>query len=80
MKTAQIIFHNILEVVRVLSEFSVAGIYLPPFFVYACAALPIYLGIRSLLTRYGALRWVWHPGLFGFALSLCIVSMLILFV
>lgn len=63
-----------------LSEFSVAGIYLPPFFVYACAALPIYLGFRSLLTRCGALRWVWHPGLFGFALSLCIVSMLILFV
>ncbi|WP_349255760.1 DUF1656 domain-containing protein [Desulfovibrio sp.] len=57
-----------------------AGIYLPPFFVYACAALPIYLGIRSLLTRCGALRWVWHPGLFGLALSLCIVSMLILFV
>ena len=63
-----------------LSEFSAAGIYLPPFFVYACVAMLIYLGLRSLLTRCGALMWVWHPGLFGLALSLCIVSMLILFV
>ncbi len=62
-----------------LSEFSLAGIYLPPFFVYSCVALPIYLGIRFLFTRSGVLEWVWHPGLFGFAISLCIVSLLILY-
>lgn len=63
-----------------LSEFSLAGIYLPPFFVYACIALPIYLGVRSMLARGGVLRWVWHPGLFEFAISLCLVSVLILYV
>lgn len=63
-----------------LSEFSLGGIYLPPFFVYACATLPIYLGVRSVLARSGMLRWVWHPGLFEFAISLCLVSMLILYV
>ncbi|MBQ2647227.1 DUF1656 domain-containing protein [Achromobacter sp. SIMBA_011] len=63
-----------------LSEFSLAGIYLPPFFAYACLALPIYLGLRFVLARSGMLRWVWHPGLFEFALSLCLVSLLVLYV
>ncbi|WP_241134120.1 DUF1656 domain-containing protein [Achromobacter insuavis] len=63
-----------------LSEFAVAGIYLPPFFVYACAALPLYLGVRLALARSGVLRRVWHPSLFEFAISLCLVSVLILYV
>lgn len=63
-----------------LSEFSLAGIYLPPFFVYACIALPIYLGGRFMLARSGVLQRVWHPGLFEFAISLCLISLLILYV
>nr|WP_313037622.1 DUF1656 domain-containing protein [Achromobacter ruhlandii] len=63
-----------------LSEFAVAGIYLPPFFVYACAALPLYFGVRLALARSGVLRRVWYPGLFEFAVSLCLVSVLILYV
>lgn len=63
-----------------LAECSLAGIYLPPFFVYACMALPIYLGIRFALARSGLLRWVWHPGLFEFAVSVCLVSLLVLYV
>ncbi|WP_282338306.1 DUF1656 domain-containing protein [Pseudomonas sp. PS02288] len=63
-----------------LSEFSFAGIYLPPFFVYACLALPIHLGLRFVLARSGVLRRVWHPGLFEFAMSLCLVSLLVLYV
>ncbi|SAI65376.1 component of multidrug efflux system [Bordetella ansorpii] len=63
-----------------LSEVAVAGIYLPPFLVYACIALPLFLGLRFLLARGGVLRWVWHPALFEFALSLCLVSLLILYV
>ncbi|MQT88053.1 DUF1656 domain-containing protein [Pseudomonas nabeulensis] len=63
-----------------LSEVAVAGVYLPPFFVYACVALQLFLGLRFLLARSGLLRWVWHPALFEFALSLCLVSMLILYV
>lgn len=63
-----------------LSEFSVAGIYLPPFFVYACIALPIHQGIRFVLIRSGVLKRVWHPGLFEFAISINLVSVLILYV
>lgn len=63
-----------------LSEIAVAGIFLPPFFIYACIAVPLFLGMRFLLARSGVLRWVWHPALFEFALSLCLVSVLILYV
>ncbi|MEL5395823.1 MULTISPECIES: DUF1656 domain-containing protein [Serratia] len=63
-----------------LSEIAVAGIYLPPFFIYVCVAVPLFLGLRFLLARSGVLRWVWHPALFEFALSFCLVSVLILYV
>ncbi|MGC7403379.1 DUF1656 domain-containing protein [Pandoraea pneumonica] len=62
------------------SEVAVAGIYLPPFFVYACVAVPMFLGVRYVLARTGVLRRVWHPALFEFALSLCLVSVLMLYV
>lgn len=62
------------------SEVAIAGIYLPPFFIYACVAVPLFLGLRSLLARSGLLRRVWHPALFEFAISLCLVSILILYV
>lgn len=63
-----------------LSEVAVAGVYLPPFFVYASLSLPLFLIVRRLLARSGVLRWVWHPALFEFAISLCLVSLLILYV
>ncbi|MCI3208413.1 MULTISPECIES: DUF1656 domain-containing protein [Pandoraea] len=63
-----------------LTEVAVAGIYLPPFFVYACIALPVFLGVRFVITRAGVMRHVWHPALFEFALSLCLVSVLVLYV
>ncbi|EOX6787275.1 hypothetical protein AN467_13705 [Pseudomonas aeruginosa] len=63
-----------------LSEVAIAGIYVPPFFLYACIAVPLYWLLRFLLARSGALRLVWHPALFEFALSLMLVSALILYV
>ncbi|MGG4604078.1 DUF1656 domain-containing protein [Paenalcaligenes sp. Me131] len=63
-----------------LSEVAVLGIYFPPFFVYAGIALAIFLGVRAVLVRTGVLRCVWHPALFEFAISLCVVSLLILYV
>lgn len=68
------------EAMPMLSEFSVAGICLPPFFVYACIALTIHLGARFLLIRSGVMRRVWHPGLFEFAISLNLIAVLILYV
>jgi hypothetical protein len=68
------------EVLFMLSEVALAGMYVPPFFVYACLAVPVYLGLRYVLVRTGVLRHVWHPALFEFALSLSLVSALILYV
>ncbi|KWK69465.1 hypothetical protein WM16_22760 [Burkholderia ubonensis] len=62
-----------------LSEFAVAGIYLPPFFVYACVTVPLYMGVRTALARIGLLRRVWHPALFEFAVSLVLVAALVLY-
>jgi hypothetical protein len=63
-----------------LSEIAIAGIYLPPFFVYACLSVPLFLGLRAALARSGVLRHVWHPALFEFSLSLVLVSLLVLYV
>lgn len=63
-----------------LSEVSIAGIYLPPLLLYLVAALPIFAGVRAVLTRAGALRFAWHPALFEFAILLAILALLILFV
>ncbi|AIO70741.1 hypothetical protein DM82_4141 [Burkholderia oklahomensis] len=56
-----------------------AGIYLPPFFVYACVAVPLYMAVRAALARAGLLRRVWHPALFEFAVSLVLVAALVLY-
>ncbi|NRB54940.1 MAG: DUF1656 domain-containing protein [Salinicola sp.] len=63
-----------------LSEVAVAGIYLPPLFVYALIVVPLFLGMRFLMGRSGLLRWIWHPGLFEFAISVCLLSLLVLYV
>lgn len=63
-----------------LSEISIGGIYVPPFFLYALVSMPIYGVVRSLMARSGLLRCVWHPALFEFAVSLILVSVLLIYV
>jgi hypothetical protein len=63
-----------------LSEVSIAGVYIPPFLLYIVAATPAFLLLKTIMARTGLLRTVWHPALFEFALSLSIVSLLVLFV
>lgn len=62
-----------------LSEVSIAGIYVPPLLLYLIAAIPIFAGLRLLLTRASAERFIWHPALFEFAILLAIIALLILF-
>ena len=59
-----------------LSEFAVAGIYVPPLFYVAAA--PAWL-VRALL-RSGLSRRVWHPALFEIAVSAALASALLLYV
>ena len=60
-----------------LSEFAVAGIYVPPLFVYVVAAAPCWL-VRAL--RAALSRRVWHPALFEIAVSAALASALLLYV
>ena len=50
-----------------LSEFAVAGIYVPPLFVHVVAAARRWL-VRALL-RAAACPAVWHPALFEIAVG-----------
>ena len=63
-----------------LSEVAIAGIYLPPFFIYLCATFPLFIGVRFCLLRCGVLRWVWHPALVEFSLSFILLAVLFLYV
>lgn len=63
-----------------LSEVSIAGIYLPPLFIYLCFTWPLFLVARLCLLHTGLLRHVWHPALVEFSLSFILLAVLILYV
>jgi hypothetical protein len=51
-----------------IREFDLFGIFVPPLFAYAAAALALWLVLRRVLEAMGAYRFVWHPALFNAAL------------
>lgn len=50
------------------------GFYLPPFLVWAVAALIVFGVLRWLLNRIGFYRFVWHRSLFNLALYVLILG------
>lgn len=63
-----------------LSEVDIAGVYVAPIAVYALAALPVTLVLRTVFWRIGLLSRVWHPALFEFAIYVIVLALLILLV
>ena len=63
-----------------LSEVPLDGILFAPIVLYALAALPITLLLRSAMWRIGIVRLVWHLPLFEVALYLCVLSLLVLLI
>ncbi|MBU1363032.1 DUF1656 domain-containing protein [Pseudomonas aeruginosa] len=61
-----------------LSEFSVAGIYIPPLLFYIVVAWLLFLAIRPVLARTGVIRLFWHPALFEFSLLVSIIAAFVL--
>lgn len=58
-----------------IREIDLFGIFVPPMFAYATAALLIWLVLRGCLTWIGAYRLVWHPALFNTALYVLVLSL-----
>lgn len=58
-----------------LTEVSIANIYVPPFLIYLGVAALVYLPLERVFRRW--LDWAWHPSLARFFVSLIVVSALV---
>jgi hypothetical protein len=62
------------------TEINVFGVYVAPISVMMVAAWFITIALRRIATRFGLLRYVWHPALFVFAVYIIVLSSSILIV
>ena len=62
-----------------IGEIDISGVLLPPLLVWVGVALVISAGLRWVLGKLGAYRYVWHRPLFDLAL-LVILTGLVTFV
>lgn len=58
-----------------IRELDVGGIYVVPWMGSAAIALCLLFGLRMLLTRWGAYRWVWHAAFFDVALFVVLMAL-----
>ena len=63
-----------------LSETDLGGVLFAPIVLYALAAIPITLLLRTMMWRIGFMRLVWHLALFELALYLSVLSLLVLLI
>jgi protein AaeX len=61
-----------------LSEISLFGLYVAPIAGMLVLAWLVVIVVRRLAVGTGALRYVWHPALFGLAVYVIVVSCLVL--
>jgi protein AaeX len=59
-------------------EFNLFGVYIAPMSVIMVAAWFVLVALRRIASRFGALRHVWHPALFVFALYMIVLSSIVL--
>ena len=62
------------------SEVNLPGVYVAPISVMMVVAWFITIALRRIATRFGLLRYVWHPALFVFAVYIIVLSSWILIV
>lgn len=53
------------------------GFYLAPMAFWAAAAVIPFVGLRWLLARWGAYRFIWHRSLFNLALYVLLVGCIV---
>ena len=60
------------------TEVNLFGVYVAPISVMMVVAWVITIALRRIATRFGLLRYVWHPALFVFAVYIIVLSSWIL--
>jgi protein AaeX len=60
------------------TEINLFGVYVAPISVMMVAAWFITIALRRFATRFGLLRYVWHPALFVFAVYIVVLSSMVL--
>ena len=56
------------------TEINLFGVYVAPISVMMVVAWVITIALRRIATRFGLLRYVWHPALFVFAVYIIVLS------
>ncbi|HVH83663.1 MAG TPA: DUF1656 domain-containing protein [Steroidobacteraceae bacterium] len=61
------------------TEVDLFGVYVAPMSVMLVAAWVVTIALRRVASRFGLLRYVWHPALFSFAVYMIVLSSMVLF-
>ena len=56
------------------TEIDIFGVYVAPMSLMMVAAWLVTIGLRRVASRFGLLRYVWHPALFVFAVYMIVLS------
>ena len=62
------------------SEIDLFGVYVAPISLLMVAAWLLTVALRRVASRFGLLRYVWHPALFVFAVYMIVLSCTVLLV
>jgi protein AaeX len=56
------------------AEIDLFGVYVAPISLMMVAAWLVTIALRQVASRFGLLRYVWHPSLFVFAVYIIVLS------
>lgn len=62
------------------TEIDVFGVYVAPMSLLLVAAWLVTIALRRVASRFGLMRYVWHPALFVFAVYMIVLSSMTLIV
>lgn len=62
------------------TEIDLFGVYVAPMSLMMVAAWFVTIALRRVASRFGLMRYVWHPALFVFAVYMIVLSSITLIV
>jgi protein AaeX len=62
------------------TDIDVFGVYVAPMSLMMVAAWLVTIALRRVGSRFGLLRYVWHPALFTFAVYMIVLSSITLII